>query len=70
MSVSWVCDMSWHGVFVSVAEGHPRAETSGTKAPLARANEVLQFSDCLPADGMKATFKFTGLRQAPLAALA
>jgi hypothetical protein len=37
--------------------------------PLAPTKAMLQFSDCSPADGMNATFKFTGLRQAPLAAL-
>jgi hypothetical protein len=69
MLVSWMCDMSWHGVFVSVAEDTQGPKRARTKAPLARANEVLQFSDWSPADGMNATFKFTGLRQAPLAAL-
>ena len=37
--------------------------------PLAPTKAMLQFSDCSPADGMNAAFKFTGLRQAPLAAL-
>jgi hypothetical protein len=37
--------------------------------PLAPTRAMLQFSDCSPADGMNAAFKFTGLRQAPLAAL-
>jgi hypothetical protein len=32
--------------------------------PLAPTKAMLQFSDCSPADGMNAAFKFTGLRQA------
>ena len=69
MLVSWVCYVSWHRALVSLTEGHIRAEMSADKGASRPRKRSAAIFGLFARRRHERTFKFAGLRQAPLAAL-